>query len=53
MQTIEFTFPAAGSWSRWTTLLDTGRTKDFRREFAAGARLQALPRSTLAFSGTG
>ncbi len=57
MQTIEFTFPDAGKHSRWTTLLDTGRTddlrqKDLRQEFAAGARLQALPRSTLAFSGT-
>jgi glycogen operon protein len=50
LQTIEFTFPEAGKHSLWTALLDTGRGGDGDQEFAAGTRLHALPRSTLAFA---
>jgi isoamylase len=48
--TIEFTLPELGV-RLWTALLDTARKQPAREELAAGARLQALPQSVLAFSG--
>jgi isoamylase len=46
---IEFTLPDLG-FRAWTALLDTARKQPAGSEFAAGARLQALPQSVLAFS---
>jgi isoamylase len=51
LETIEFTLPDAGKYCRWTALLDTARKQGSGEEFASGGRLQALPRSILAFSG--
>jgi isoamylase len=52
MQAIDFAFPDAGRYKRWAALLDTGRMQNCAQEFPAGARWQALPRSTLAFAGS-
>jgi glycogen operon protein len=50
MDTIEFTLPDL-EYRRWTALLDTAWKLRSGEEFAAGSRLQALPRSVLALSG--
>jgi isoamylase len=51
METIEFTLPDLGGYRRWTALLDTAWKQRPGEEFVSGSRLQALPRSVLAFSG--
>jgi glycogen operon protein len=50
VETIEFTLPDL-EYRCWTALLDTAWKLRSGEEFAAGSRLQALPRSVLALSG--
>ena len=49
---IDFTLPALPGYSRWTLLLETAPQARPGHEFPAHAKLQAPPRSVLAFSGT-
>ena len=51
METIEVTLPVLGDYRRWTVLLDTAPEPRHGQTLASGAKLQALPRSVLAFSG--
>ncbi len=50
-EAIAFTLPDHGKYRRWTALLDTALKQKPGEDFAAGARLQASPRSVLVFSG--
>jgi isoamylase len=52
VETIEFTLPAFSEYVRWTLLLETAPEPRLGQTVAAGAKLQARPRSVLAFSGT-
>jgi glycogen operon protein len=51
-ETIEFTLPTLPDYPRWTMLLESAPSPRTSEEFAAGAKLQAQPRSVLAFAGT-
>jgi isoamylase len=51
-ETIEFTLPALPGYSRWTVVLETAPQPRLDAKFASGSKLQAPPRSVLAFSGT-
>jgi isoamylase len=50
-ETIELTLPALPKYGRWTVLLETARKPRLGEEFPSGAKLEARPRSILAFSG--
>jgi glycogen operon protein len=50
-ETIEFTLPILAPNTRWTAALDTGIKLQLGKEFAAGSKLHAGPRSILAFAG--
>ena len=50
-ETIEFTLPVLQEYGRWTTLLATAPVSRVEEEFASGSKLEAPPRSILAFSG--
>ena len=51
IETIEFTLPVLPEYSRWTILLETVPTFGAGGEFKSGSKLEAPPRSILAFSG--
>jgi glycogen operon protein len=51
VEAIEFTLPAFAEYIRWTLLLETASEPRLGQTLAAGAKLQARPRSVLAFSG--
>jgi isoamylase len=50
-ETIELTLPALSGYSRWTILLETAFEPRLGQTLASGAKLEARPRSVLAFSG--
>jgi isoamylase len=51
-ETIEFTLPAIPKYSRWTMLLETAAKPRIGEQLPSSAKLQARPRSILAFSGS-
>jgi glycogen operon protein len=51
VEAIEFTLPAFAEYIRWTLLLETASEPRLGQTLAAGAKLQARPRSVLAFAG--
>jgi len=51
METIEFTLPVLPEYTRWTILLETVPAFRADGEFRSGSKLEAPPRSILAFSG--
>jgi glycogen operon protein len=52
LETIEFTLPAIPKYSRWTMLLETAVKPRIGEQLPSGAKLQARPRSILAFTGS-
>jgi glycogen operon protein len=50
-ETIEFTLPSLPKYSRWTMLLETAPKPRVGEQRTSGAKLEARPRSILAFSG--
>ena len=51
METIEFALPVLPEYTRWTMLLETAPDSRAGGEFKSGSKLEARPRSVLAFSG--
>jgi len=51
VETIEFTLPVLPEYTRWTILLETVPAFRADGEFRSGSKLEAPPRSILAFSG--
>src|SRR5262245_18106431 len=50
-ETIEFTLPVLPKYNRWTMLLETAAKPRLGEQLPSGTKLQARPRSILAFSG--
>jgi glycogen operon protein len=50
-ETIEFTLPVLPEYTRWSMLLETAPESRAGGEFTSGSKLEARPRSILAFSG--
>ena len=50
-ETIEFTLPVLPEYTRWSMLLETAPQSRAGGEFTSGSKLEARPRSILAFSG--
>jgi isoamylase len=50
-ETIEFTLPVLPEYTRWSMLLETAPQSRTGGEFTSGSKLEARPRSILAFSG--
>jgi len=50
-ETIEFTLPILPKYNRWTVLLETAPKPRLGEQLPSGTKLQARPRSILAFSG--
>jgi hypothetical protein len=50
-EAITFTFPTVVAHGQWSLLLETAASPRLGKQFAAGATMQAQPRSILAFAG--
>jgi len=50
-ETIEFTLPVLPEYTHWSMLLETAPQSRAGGEFTSGSKLEARPRSILAFSG--